>query len=72
VTGKELESTVKEFIPDAELLFDESIKTTPLINDQDDRRIREEIDFHPRSFKEGVRSLINDARISNNLPPLKN
>jgi len=67
VTGDELEKTVKEFIPNAEINFDESIKSTPLINDQDDTRIRNEIDFIPRSFKDGVRSLINDAKNSNNL-----
>jgi len=67
VTGDELEKTVKEFIPNAKINFDESIKSTPLINDQDDTRIRNEIDFIPRSFKDGVRSLINDAKNSNNL-----
>jgi nucleoside-diphosphate-sugar epimerase len=71
VSGDELEKTVKELIPNAEINFDESIKSTPLINDQDDTRIRKEIDFIPRSFKEGVRSLINDAKVSNNLQPTK-
>jgi len=71
VCGDELEKTVKEFIPNAVINFDENIKSTPLIDDQDDTRIRKEIDFIPRSFKEGVRFLINDARISNNLQPIE-
>ena len=71
VSGDELARTVKEFIPDAIIKFDERIKSTPLINDQDDTRIRTEIDFIPRTFKEGVRSIINDAKISNSLQPMK-
>ena len=71
VSGSKLETTIKEFIPEAEIIFDESTQSTPLINDQDDTRIRKEIDFNPRTFKEGVHSLINDARIANKLQPLK-
>jgi nucleoside-diphosphate-sugar epimerase len=71
ISGIELENTVQELIPGAEFNFDENIRSTPLIDDQDDTRIRKEIEFIPRTFKEGVRSLINDARIANNLQPLK-
>ena len=63
--GCQLEDTVKKFIPEAEINFDESIKSTPLIDDQNDERIRKEIDFNPRSFEEGVKSLIQDVRESN-------
>ena len=51
--GSQLEATVKKIIPDAEIFFDENIKSTPLIDDQNDERIRKEIDFNPRSFEEG-------------------
>tara|TARA_B110000438_G_scaffold2140_1_gene2235 strand:+ start:120 stop:1103 length:984 start_codon:yes stop_codon:yes gene_type:complete len=71
ISGIELERTVKDLIPDAIINFNEDIKSTPLIDDQDDTRIRKEIDFAPRSFKEGVRSLINDVRLSNNLKKIK-
>ena len=71
VTGEQLMNTVKDFIPDAEFIFDESIKSTPLINDQDDSRLREEIKFNPRSFRDGVFALINDVRMAKNLEPLK-
>ena len=63
--GAQLEATVKKIIPDAEIYFDENVKSTPLIDDQNDDRIRNEIDFNPRSFEEGVKCLIQDVRESN-------
>ena len=63
--GNQLEATVKKIIPDAEIYFDENVKSTPLIDDQNDDRIRKEIDFNPRSFEEGVKCLIQDVRESN-------
>ena len=65
VDGHQLENTVKKFIPNADLVFDENIKSTPLIDDQNDERIRKEIDFNPRSFQDGVKCLINDVRENN-------
>ena len=63
--GSQLEATVKKIIPDAEIYFDENVKSTPLIDDQNDERIRKEIDFNPRSFEEGVKCLVQDVRESN-------
>ena len=63
--GSQLEATVKKIIPDAEIYFDENVKSTPLIDDQNDERIRKEINFNPRSFEEGVKCLIQDVRESN-------
>ena len=60
--GHQLEKTVKKIIPNANLVFDENIKSTPLIDDQNDERIRKEIDFNPRSFEDGVKCLIDDVR----------
>ena len=65
VDGSQLEATVKKIIPDAEIYFDENVKSTPLIDDQNDERIRKEIDFNPRSFEEGVKCLVQDVRESN-------
>ena len=65
--GSQLEDTVKKIIPKAEIFFDENIKSTPLIDDQNDERIRKELDFNPRSFEEGVRCLIDDVRESKKL-----
>ena len=63
--GHKLETTVKKIIPNAEIYFDEKVRSTPLIDDQNDERIRKEIDFNPRSFEEGVKCLIKDVRESN-------
>ena len=63
--GHQLEKIVKKIIPNANLAFDEDIKSTPLIDDQNDKRIRKEIDFNPRSFEEGVKCLIEDVRENN-------
>jgi UDP-glucose 4-epimerase len=63
--GHQLEKTVKKIIPNANLVFDENIKSTPLIDDQNDERIRKEIDFNPRSFEDGVKCLIDDVRENN-------
>ena len=62
VDGYELEETVKKIIPDAQLNFLKEQSFTPLIDNQDDSRIRKEINFHPRSFAEGVECLIKEAR----------
>ena len=53
-------SIVKKFIPSAKIYFEKEPTYTPLIDDQDDQRIRKEIDFHPRTFEEGVECLINE------------
>ena len=64
VDGYELEETVKKLIPEAQLNFLKEPSFTPLIDDQDDKRIRKEINFNPRSFEEGVECLIKDVRDS--------
>jgi hypothetical protein len=51
-------------IPEAQLNFLKEPSFTPLIDDQDDKRIRKEINFNPRSFAEGVECLIKDVRDS--------
>ena len=60
--GYKLEATVKKFIPDAQINFLKNKTHTPLINDQEDSRIRKEINFHPRSFEKGVKCLIDEVR----------
>ncbi len=70
VSGTELKNIIKDLVPDAEVTFDETGKPTPFIDDQNDKRIREELSFVPKSLKEGVRSHMNEARIANNLKPL--
>ena len=70
VSGTELKNIIKDLVPDAEVTFDETGKPTPFIDDQNDKRIREELSFVPKSLKEGIRSHMNEARIANNLKPL--
>ncbi|MDC3131842.1 NAD(P)-dependent oxidoreductase [Pelagibacteraceae bacterium] len=70
VSGTELKKIIKDLVPDAEVTFDETGKPTPFIDDQNDKRIREELSFVPKSLKEGIRSHMNEARIANNLKPL--
>jgi len=67
VSGKELYKIIKELIPDAEVTFDNNSSYTPFIDEQNDKRIREEIDFQPRSLKEGIKAHMNEARRNNNL-----
>ena len=62
INGHQLVAAVKKIIPNAEIHFDESVKSTPLIDDQNDERIRKEIDFNPRSFDKGVECLIKEVR----------
>jgi nucleoside-diphosphate-sugar epimerase len=62
INGYELKKTVEELLPNAKINFLEKKTYTPLIDDQDDARIRKEINFNPRSFKEGVKCLIKDAK----------
>ena len=62
LNGHQLVAAVKKIIPNAEIHFDESVKSTPLIDDQNDERIRKEIDFNPRSFDKGVECLIREVR----------
>ena len=62
VDGHQLEKVVKKIIPNANLVFDENIKSTPLIDDQNDKRIRKEINFNPRSFEDGVKCLVKNVR----------
>ena len=70
VSGKELADIIKQIIPDAQITFDNNAAYTPFIDEQDDRRIREEISFKPRTLKDGILAHMNEARRANNLPEL--
>ena len=70
VSGIELKKIILELIPDAEVTFDENGKPTPFIDDQNDQRIREELQFVPMRLKEGIKAHMNEARIANNLNPI--
>jgi UDP-glucose 4-epimerase len=70
VSGHELAAAVRHWVPDAQITFDESKPTTPLIDWQDGRRLEEEIQFKPRPLLAGVRAHINQARLEAGLQPV--
>ena len=70
VSGHELAAAVRHWMPNAQITFDESKPTTPLIDWQDGRRLEKEIQFKPRPLLEGVRAHINQARVEAGLQPV--
>jgi nucleoside-diphosphate-sugar epimerase len=62
VTASELAALVRRWLPDAQIAFDETKPTTPLIDRMSGRRLEQEIGFKPRPLVEGVRAHINEAR----------
>lgn len=70
VNGHELAAAVRHWIPEAQITFDESKPTTPLIDWQDGRRLAKEIQFTPRPLLEGVRAHINQARFEAGMQPV--
>ena len=70
VSGHELANAVRHWLPGANIAFDESKPTTPLIDWQDGQRLEHEIEFKPRPLLEGVRAHINQARVEAGLQPV--
>jgi nucleoside-diphosphate-sugar epimerase len=66
----DLANVVRRWVPDAEITFDESKPSTPLVDDLDGSRLVEEIGFAPRAIEYGVLAHINEARAEASLPPL--
>jgi UDP-glucose 4-epimerase len=62
VTAEELMQTVKNVVPDAAYEFDENVPRTSLVDRCDSSRLEQEIEFVPRSLKEGVMTQIEEAR----------
>jgi UDP-glucose 4-epimerase len=69
VTAAHIATIVRKWIPDAQITFTDGA-ATPLIDDQDGRRLIREIDFAPRPLEDGVRAHINEARSAADLPPV--
>ena len=70
-SGTQLAKIIKELIPSAKIEFDNDGKPTPFIDEQDDSRIREELEFIPRTLKEGIKAHMNEARKNNGLEEIK-
>jgi len=70
VSGAELADAVRHWLPDAQIEFDESVPSTPLIDWQGGERLERELGFRPRPLLEGVRAHINEARLAGGLEPV--
>ena len=68
VRAGEFANLVRRWIPDAEITFDESKPSTPLMDDLDGSRLIDEIDFAPRPLAHGILAHINEARAEASLP----
>lgn len=70
VSAREFANLVRHWLPEAEISFDESKPSTPLVDELDGSRLIEEIDFTPRPLRAGILAHINEARMAASLPPL--
>jgi Nucleoside-diphosphate-sugar epimerases len=70
VTATQLADLVRHWLPEAQIGFDESKPTTPLIDRMSGLRLEQEIDFKPRSLSDGIRAHINEARAAAGLQPV--
>jgi UDP-glucose 4-epimerase len=68
VSAHEFADWVRHWLPEAEITFDETKPSTPLVDDLDGSRLIEEIDFTPRPLKAAVLAHINEARAAASLP----
>jgi len=70
VTAEKLAEMVRHWLPDAQISFDETKPTTPLIDRMSGKRLADEIDFKPRPLLDGIRAHINEARAAGGLKPV--
>jgi UDP-glucose 4-epimerase len=70
VSAREFANLVRHWLPEAEISFDESKPSTPLVDELDGSRLIEEIDFTPRPLRASILAHINEARMAASLPPL--
>jgi UDP-glucose 4-epimerase len=70
VSGGEFACMVRHWLPDAEITFDESKPTTPLVDNLDGSRMIQEIGFTPRPLQEAILAHINEARDEAGLAPV--
>jgi nucleoside-diphosphate-sugar epimerase len=70
IRAGDLAEIVRRWAPGAEITFDESKPSTPLVDDLDGARLIDEIAFTPRPIEAGVLAHMNEARAEASLPPL--
>jgi len=71
ISYSELASIIKEFLPDAHILYNESGGKSDLAYLIDYSRIKEEFGFEHRDLKEGCLELINTTRRETGLPEIR-
>lgn len=69
VSAREFACLVRQWLPAAEIAFDETQPATPLVDDLDGSRMIRETGFTPRPLSEGILAHINEARAEAGLPP---
>ncbi len=70
IRAGDLANLVRRFVPDADIRFDETVASTPLVDQLDGSRMIEEIGFTPRPIQDGVLAHMNEARAEAGLPPI--
>jgi len=70
VTARQFAELVKSWLPDAQISFDETKPTTPLVDDMDGSRLAREIEFTLPPLRDSIRVHINEARIAGGLKPI--
>ena len=70
VTAAQLADLVRRWVPDAQISFDETKPTTPLIDRMSGRRLETEIDFKLRPLADGIRAHINEVRAAAGMNPV--
>ena len=70
IRAGDLANIVRHFLPEAEIRFDETTASTPLVDSLDGTRMIDEIAFTPRPIESGVLAHINEARAEASLPPI--
>ena len=70
VSAREFANSVRRWLPQAEITFDENKLATPLVDDLDGSRLIQEIDFTPRPLSLGILAHINEARVAASLSPI--
>ena len=70
VSAREFADIVRQWLPEADITFDETKPSTPLVDDLNGSRLVQEIDFTPRPLRLSILAHINEARAAASLPPL--
>ena len=71
LSAGEMMEMVRQWLPDTEVEFDESVPRTPLVDDTNGTRLAKEIGFEPRPVLDALKLHINEARFRAGLKPIQ-